>query len=332
VVRFLHDENLPANSIHQHLVELFGEKVMAYSTITRTLREMRWTGPGIQNGRLPNFSIDATILRVLNRDPIASIREIVRKARLPASTTYYVLTTRMGCNYRRYRLVPHNLSAQQRNDRLKQNRELLEVLQNAKRLRWRFIRTKDESWFFYVNRHQKLWRVPNSDAPEVACRRINAPKMMVTLFWNASGFQVSDFLGGESFDADYFVRNALAPIHHLQIVDVAQRQKKRFILLIENSPIHMSTVIRAKLSQMPVHPVVHPPYSPGLAPSDCFLFGYLKTKMPGPEFDSPELYLTGSRPSVREYSAKFLREFLRTESLMSRNTPNTKVILFLKTK
>jgi hypothetical protein len=33
-VRFLNDEGLPANVIHEHLVELFGDKALAYSTVT----------------------------------------------------------------------------------------------------------------------------------------------------------------------------------------------------------------------------------------------------------------------------------------------------------
>jgi hypothetical protein len=49
--------------------------------------------------KLPNFSIDATILPGLNCDPIAAIREIAREARLPVSIIFYVLTTRIGYNY-----------------------------------------------------------------------------------------------------------------------------------------------------------------------------------------------------------------------------------------
>jgi transposase len=56
---------------------------------------------------------------------------------------------------------------------------------------------------------------------------------------------------------------------------------------MDNLPIHKSKVTRAKLSQMPVRLAPHPPYSPDLTPSDFFLFGYLKTKMLGLEFDSP---------------------------------------------
>jgi hypothetical protein len=133
VVHFLHDEDLPADTIHKHLVELLEEKAMTYSMITRAFREMIWTGPEIQKGRPSNFFITTIIFLVLNRDPTASMREIAPEARLPASTIFYVLTAHIGYNYRICRLVSHNLSAQQRNDRLKQSRELFEVLQNAKR-------------------------------------------------------------------------------------------------------------------------------------------------------------------------------------------------------
>jgi hypothetical protein len=37
-VRFLDDEGLPANVVHEHLVELFGGKALASSTATRTVR------------------------------------------------------------------------------------------------------------------------------------------------------------------------------------------------------------------------------------------------------------------------------------------------------
>jgi hypothetical protein len=238
---------------------VFREKAMTYSTITRTRREMNCTGPKIQKGKPPNFSIDATIRRVLNRDPTASIREIAREARLLASTIFSVLTTLMGDNYRRCQLVPHNLSAQQRNDRLKQIRELLEMLHNAKRLQWKFIPTGDESWFFYVKRHQKLRLAPDSDIPEVARRRINTRKVTILLFWNTSGLHIVPFLAGESLDADYFVRTVLT----------------RYIIS------RLLTWLTSRRSET----------VPDSGPSGFvgfFLFGYLKAKMLSLEFDSPE--------------------------------------------
>jgi hypothetical protein len=103
-----------------------------------------------------NFSLDTAILKVLDDDPAASMREIAPEAKLSASTVFYILTTRMGYIYRKCRLVQHNLSEPHKIDCLRQSHKLLEVLQNANGLRWRFILTGDESWFFYVNEHRKL--------------------------------------------------------------------------------------------------------------------------------------------------------------------------------
>jgi hypothetical protein len=237
------------------------------------------------------FSIDAAVLRLHNRDPAASLREIAEQAKLSVSTIHYILTTRIGYKYRKCWFVPHSLSAKQKEDRLTQSRELFQVLQNTKRLRWRFILTNDESWFFYMNEHQKLWLRPDAKASEVTRRLINTSKVMITLFWNTFGLQISNFLEGESFNAEYFVRNILNPVHSLPIVGVAHKQRKRFIFHMDNSPIHKGKVTRAKLSQMTVYLAPHPPYSPDLAPLEFFLFGYLKRKMQGLEFDSPEALL-----------------------------------------
>jgi hypothetical protein len=43
LVASLHEEGLSAKEVHERLVEIFGGLAMAYSTITRTLRETSWT-------------------------------------------------------------------------------------------------------------------------------------------------------------------------------------------------------------------------------------------------------------------------------------------------
>jgi hypothetical protein len=49
-VRFLHSESLPADIIHEHLVPVFGDQAIAYSTVTRTLKELNWTAAEIPKG------------------------------------------------------------------------------------------------------------------------------------------------------------------------------------------------------------------------------------------------------------------------------------------
>jgi hypothetical protein len=146
-VRFLYDQGLPAGGIRQCMVDLFSYKAIGYSTVTRPIRQLSWRAPETPKGRPGNFSIDTSCLKVLNDDPTASMREVAQEAKFSASTVFYILTTLVGNSYRICRFVAHNLPEEQKTDRLRQSYELLEILQNTKRLRWRFIRMRDESWF-----------------------------------------------------------------------------------------------------------------------------------------------------------------------------------------
>jgi hypothetical protein len=184
----------------------------------------------------------------------------------------------------------------------------LGVLQAAKRTRWRFILTGEESWFFDDDRKHKLWLPPDIDAPQVARQLINTPTVMVTLFWNPWAVPVSNALLSKSFNADSFVRHILQSIHSQQIVAVAHKQKKNFVFHMDNSPMHKARVANAKLSQMPIHLAPHPPHSPDLAPSDFVLFGYLKEKILGLEFGSPEAFLAWTNAEFERIRRETLEE------------------------
>jgi transposase len=168
----------------------------------------------------------------------------------------------------------------------------------------------DESSFFDYDPKRKPQLPPDVDAPQVARQliNINTPKVMMALFWNPRGAQVSNALLNESFNADYFVRHILQSIHSLQIVAVAHKQQKEFILHLDNSSIHKARVAKPKLSQMPIHSAPHPPYSPDLAPSDFFLFGYLKEKILGLEFESPEASLASINAEFERIRRQTLEE------------------------
>jgi hypothetical protein len=137
-MRFLHGNGLPADVIHQCLVDVFGPMVMAmeYSTVTRTIREMSWTIPEateeILKGCPPNDSLDRSIQNLLNREPGSSVREIAQERQLPASTVFYVLTARMGYSHRKCRVVLQMLIPMQKEGWFRQSCELLEMLQAPK--------------------------------------------------------------------------------------------------------------------------------------------------------------------------------------------------------
>jgi hypothetical protein len=77
---------------------------------------------------------------------------------------------------------------------------------------------------------------------------------------------------------------------------------------MDKSLIQEAKVVKAELSQMPIHLASHPPYSPDPVPSDFFLFGYLKEKTVGLEFASPEALLAWINAEFERISRETLEE------------------------
>ena len=57
---------------------------------------------------------------------------------------------------------------------------------------------------------------------------------------------------------------------------------------MDNSRVHRSREVNDFMEQNGLHNAPQPPYSPDLAQSDFYLFGYLKTKLKEIEFSSVE--------------------------------------------
>ena len=64
--------------------------------------------------------------------------------------------------------------------------------------------------------------------------------------------------------------------------------RRRFTLLHNNASSHTSAQTAEFLSTQSIDLMSHPPYSPNLAPNDFFLFPYVKNKMRGQRFTTPE--------------------------------------------
>ena len=65
-------------------------------------------------------------------------------------------------------------------------------------------------------------------------------------------------------------------------------KKKKVLFNQENAPCHKLIVMMAKLHELHFKLLLHPPYSPDLAPSDYWLFADLKRILYGKRFGSNE--------------------------------------------
>ena len=78
------------------------------------------------------------------------------------------------------------------------------------------------------------------------------------------------------------------------------KRRRRITLHHDNASSHTSAQTTAFLSTQNIDLMSYPPYSPVLAPNDFFLFPYVKNKMRGQRFSTPEEVVDAFRMHVLE--------------------------------
>jgi histone-lysine N-methyltransferase SETMAR len=108
---------------------------------------------------------------------------------------------------------------------------------------------------------------------------------MVTIAWNPWGFPLIMALPkGRTFNTGYYHDNILAALTQLQPED----DGRKLVAHADNARAHTTQKCRTFCEENGLRLAPHPPYSPDLAPSDFFLFGYVKACLKGMVFPSYE--------------------------------------------
>jgi histone-lysine N-methyltransferase SETMAR len=106
-----------------------------------------------------------------------------------------------------------------------------------------------------------------------------------TIAWNPLGFPLIVALPkGRAFNAEYYRDNILAALTQLQPEDGG----KKLVVHVDNARAHTAQKCRTFCEENGLRLAPHPPYSPDFAPSDFFLFGYVKECLKGMVFPSYE--------------------------------------------
>jgi histone-lysine N-methyltransferase SETMAR len=121
--------------------------------------------------------------------------------------------------------------------------------------------------------------------PERARHTVQDRKIMVIIAWNPLGFPLIVALPkGCTFNTEYYHDNILAPLTQLQPED----DRRKLVVHADNARAHTAHKCRTFCEENGLRLASHPPYSPDLAPSDFFLFGYVNEHFKGMVFLSYE--------------------------------------------
>ena len=138
--------------------------------------------------------------------------------------------------------------------------------------------TVDETWVHYYEPENKAqscqWVGSGSPRPKKFRTQPSAGKVMATVFWDAKGVIMLDFLPK---------RSTITGVYYANLLDQQRRSKlsKGVLLQQDNTRVHTCKVAMDAVERNGYELIPHPAYSPDLAPSDFFLFPNLKKDIRG---------------------------------------------------
>jgi histone-lysine N-methyltransferase SETMAR len=112
---------------------------------------------------------------------------------------------------------------------------------------------------------------------------------MLSVFFNGTGQFLIDILSdGMKMNTDYFADNIIEEMARLYYSQGRRPRERRVMLHFDNAPIHCTGPVRDRMVVTELERMEHPPYSPDLASCNFFLFGYVKGKLVGKQYETPE--------------------------------------------
>ena len=178
------------------------------------------------------------------------------------------------------RWVPYALSEKNKADRVQ---ICIENLNKFKNKTWRLgdVVAGDESWFYWrqigSKQSNKSWVGEGEPARTIVRRDRFEPKTMVSIMFRMNGIlQVTFCEKGATITAESYIEDCLKPL-------VRTIKKKRPSMGAKTLKFHHDNarphVAQSVVEEQEFTIMRHPPYSPDLAPSDFWLFDYIKKRL-----------------------------------------------------
>lgn len=173
--------------------------------------------------------------------------------------------------------VPRMLSSMQKQQRVEQSRECLELLRQDKKNFFRRYVTMDETWIHHYTPESKRqsaeWTQTGESRPKRQKSQPSAGKVMASVFWDIQGILFIDYLEkGHNINSEYYIP-LLQRLKHEIALKRPHMQRKSPLFHQDNAPCHKSHATMEKkpswaFSYFPTPhiPQTWPPVSTGFFP------------------------------------------------------------------
>lgn len=295
VIKFLTKEGVRSPEIHQRLCAVYGS-VVSLQTVYCWSAKFRGGENRLSlvssNGRSSSTTMKmiSAVKNVIEENRRNKIRDISITCNLAYGTVYNIIHCILKMRKLCARWVPRLLTEYDKVRRRDACRAIIKHFQDVPNFADRII-TGDETWVHHHDPETKAqsmqWCYKTESCPIKALRQKSAGKIMATIFWDSEGVVLVDFLcKGQTMNGDYYAVLMLKLDNALKEKRAHKLLSGNLLLLHDNATVHKCHTVRSVISQCCFTELIHPPYSPDLAPSDYYLFPKLKLSLKGNKFIS----------------------------------------------
>ena len=274
----------PPTEIHADSQKVYGNRTLKYATVCKWVRHFNNGRETIENdprvGRPVSVLTEknvATVKMLIGEDAHYTVQEIEELRGIHSSSVLKILRERLGLRKICAHRVPHLLTDEQKQNRVRHASQVIEKYDKCDPRRLEEIVTGDETWIYHFQPDSKVknkvWVSSEGDRSVIACRCKTSNCMLYAIFFDSKGpvLQIP-VPKGSSVTGKFYRESVLS-----QLVDFYQKHRPRtgvrgIKLLHDNAPAHKSATVQAYLKESGLDVLDHPPYSPDLSPCDFWLF------------------------------------------------------------
>ena len=287
--------------IHGELADVYGSSAPSYAQVKFWVGEFKRGRTSLEDEARSGCPLDATdeemckkVRDLVYSDRRIQVEEIVQALGISHGSVSTILDNRLGMRKLTARWVPKSFSNEQIATRVSVCSALFKRFRSKDDFLMRLV-TVDETWVHYEpeNKAQsRQWVGPGSPRPKKFKTQPSAGKVMAIVFWDAKGVIMLDFLPKRSTITGVYYANLLDQLR----ADIREKRRgklsKGVLLQQDNARGHICTVAMDAVERNGYELIPHPANSPGLAPSDFFLFPNLKKDIRGSHFRPDEEVVT----------------------------------------
>lgn len=319
VIKFFVLQGKAPKDIHAELEATLGHGALSYSTVKKWAALFKHGRESVEDDPRcggPSSAIhDGTVAEVeglVMGNRRVSVAWLAAHVGISKGSIGTILHDRLGLSKVSARWVPKMLTPEQKATRVTTSQEVLDLMASDMDGFMARIVTQDETWVPHFDpetkEESKQWKHRDSPPPRKFKVTKSAGKVMVTVFWDAQGILLVDFLEQRrTINGDYYA-------DLLSQLRTALLQKRRgmltrgVFLLQDNAPAHKSRVAMKAAVDCGYELLPHPPYSPDLAPSDFHLFPNMKKFLRGRVFSGDDEVKEKVLEVLEDFESGFFRD------------------------